>query len=88
MDEEFRRTADIQIAELNIKFSNFMERYERDVRGSQKDMAELLMTIKEHDSFIKDIRPLYSRGMMALGTAILGLIGLSINWLWVHIKWK
>ena len=62
-------------------------RYERDVERQTKDFAEIIVTIKSHDEFIRDIKPLYAKGMIATGAFVLGMIGLAAKWAWDHIRW-
>lgn len=75
------------MAELIIRFNDFLERYERDVRLSIQYREEILKTIHNHEDFIRDIKPVYAKGMMALGAATLAAIGLGVTWLWNHIRW-
>lgn len=88
MDEELRRKADVQLAILQQEFRDFRNGYEKDIARVQLSHEEMLRVIKGHDEFIKDIRPVYAKGMMALGAASLGTIGIGVNWLWKHVLWK
>jgi len=85
---EVRRANDIQLAIHRQEFKDFRERYERDQLNLSFKMGEIILTIKAHDEFIKDIRPVYAKGMIALGAAALGSIGIGVHWLWNHIRWN
>lgn len=82
---EYRRKTDVVIAHLQTTLENFVARYERDLKDQNISLREILLTIKTHDEFIKDIKPVYARGMVALGAAALATIGMAVNWLWHHI---
>ena len=84
---EYCRRNDVAIARLATEFKDFVERYERDVSNSKMQMAEIILTIRSHDEFIKTIKPIYAKGMMALGAAVLGSIGIAVNWIWKHVNW-
>lgn len=90
MDDKLspRRSDDIAIAELTIQFRDFIDRYERDTEKAETDRTALLLIITNHDDFIKEIRPMYSRAMIGMGAFILGLIGLAATWLWTHMRWN
>lgn len=86
-EDEGRRKSDIQLAILQQEFRDFRLGYEKDVVRSQISCETMMQAIKDHDEFIKDIRPVYAKGMVALGAASLGTIGIFINWLWKHLSW-
>ena len=83
-----RRKADEQLIRLTQKFDDFVERYERDVSASSLRIAELSVVIKSHDEFIRDIKPMYTKSMVALGAFALGTIGLLVKWVWDHVIWR
>lgn len=87
MEDELRRRADVEIATLRQEFRDFRTGYEKDITRIQSSHEEMMKTIKEHDSFIRDIRPLYSKGMMAWGAFLLASVGVGVRWLWKHIMW-
>lgn len=87
MDEEFRRRADVQIGVLQQEFRDFRAEYGRDILRSQEDRDEMMKTIKDHDDFIRDIKPIYSKGMMAWGAFLLASVGVGVRWLWKHVTW-
>ena len=84
---EYCRRNDVAVAQMTTEFKDFVERYERDVSNSQTQMTEILLPIKSHDEFKKSIKPIYAKGMMALGAAVLGSIGIAISWVWKHVNW-
>lgn len=85
--QEHHRKNDIQVATLLAKFDDFVSRYERESQINKDRMEELITTIKGHDEFIRDIKPIYAKGMVALGAAGLASIGIAVHWIWGHIKW-
>lgn len=76
------------IAELAVKFKDFSDRYERDTLKAETDRKELLDIVKSHDDFIRQIRPMYTKGTIALGAFVLGSIGIATHALWSHFIWK
>ena len=64
-----------------------MHRYERDLGNQNKVLTEILTTIKLHDEFISEIKPVYLKGMIVLGAAVLGSVGIAVTWFWHHIRW-
>lgn len=83
----YERKNDIQIDVLAEQFKNFIERYERDIKNQNIELASISIKIDAHDEFIRDLKPLYAKGMMALGAVVLGSIGMATRWLWTHVKW-
>lgn len=75
------------VGKIQTTLDDFIARYERDLKQQNVSLSEILTTIKDHDAFIKDIKPIYSKGMMAFGAAVLGTIGIATHWVWSHIKW-
>lgn len=86
-EHEYRRKNDVIVQKIQTTLDDFIQRYERDLNAQNVKLTEILITIKAHDEFIKDIKPVYTRGMIALGAGALGTIGLAVNWLWHHIHW-
>lgn len=86
-EHEYRRKNDVTVTRLQTTLDDFVDRYERDLKGQNISLAEILITIKSHDEFIKDIKPVYAKGMIALGAGALGTIGVAVNWFWHHFKW-
>lgn len=82
-----RRRDDLAIAELTIKFQDFVDRYEREIELARIERLDLTAIIRSHDEFIREIKPMYSKGMIALGAFIIGSIGIATTWLWSHIRW-
>lgn len=88
MDDDLRRKQDVQLAILQQEFRDFRFEYEKDIARVQLSHEEMMKVIKSHDDFIRDIRPVYAKGMIAMGAAGLGTIGIAVNWLWRHVGWK
>jgi hypothetical protein len=84
---EERRRDDHAVAILAQKFDDFLDRYERDSHQADICRRETLDLIKAHDNFISKIEPVYSKGMIAVGAFVLGLVGLMAVAVWTHIKW-
>lgn len=87
-ESDLRRMGDVQLAMHRQEFKDFRERYERDQQNLTLKIGEIIGTIKSHDEFIRDIKPIYAKGMIALGAAALGSIGIGVHWLWNHIRWN
>lgn len=85
--DEFRRMNDVEVAKLITRFDDFIARYERGEAANSIHLAEIILTIKAHDDFVKTIKPIYDKGMIALGATVLGIVGLATHWLVSHIKW-
>jgi hypothetical protein len=87
MSEEYnnRRNGDAQIIQLSQKFDDFVERYERDTEFTKQSHLEMKAIIAGHDEFIRDIKPMYSKMMVAFGAFVLGSIGVGVNYLWKNI---
>lgn len=86
-EHEYRRKNDVTVSRVQTTLDDFISRYERDLKAQNISLTEILFTIKAHDEFIRDIKPVYAKGMMALGAAALGTIGIGVRWLWNHIQW-
>lgn len=86
-EHEYRRKNDVAVSNLQITLNDFIARYERDIKLQNIEIAKIGLTITNHDEFIKDIKPVYTRGMIALGAGALGTIGVAVNWVWHHIHW-
>ena len=87
-EHEYRRKNDVTVSNIQTTLNDFVARYERDLKYQNISLSEILETIKSHDEFIKDIKPVYTKGMMALGAGTLGTIGVGINWFWRHFHWN
>jgi hypothetical protein len=86
-EHEYRRKNDVIVTKLQTTLDDFVQRYERDMELQNSDLSKILLTIKSHDEFIRDIKPVYAKGMMALGAAALGTVGICVHWFWGHVKW-
>lgn len=84
---EERRVDDVQIAILRQEFKDFVARYERDTGRAEVERANMMKVITSHDEFIREIKPMYSKTMIAVGAFCLGLIGLGASWVWTHLRW-
>lgn len=85
MEDESRRKADVQIGVLQQQLRDFRDVYEKDAARARMESAEMLATIKSHDDFIRDIRPMYEKGMIAWGAFLVGSVGVGVHWLWKHL---
>lgn len=86
-EHEYRRKNDVIVAKIQTTLDDFVARYERDLKAQNIDISKVLLTIQLHDEFIRDIRPIYAKGMVALGAAALGTIGIVVHWIWGNIHW-
>lgn len=86
-DLSHRRQDDITIVEVATMLRDHIDRYERDMTDAKAGRSEIIAIIKSHDEFIRDIKPIYNRGMIALGAFALGSIGVAVHTVWSHIKW-
>lgn len=86
-EHEYRRKNDVIVTRLQATLDDFVQRYERDIKLQNIEIAKIIETIQSHDEFIRDIKPIYAKGMMAMGAAVLGAIGIAVHWLFGHIKW-
>lgn len=85
--DELRRRNDIKLVELMTQFHDFVKQYAIDVARADKNRSDMLTIIESHDDFIRLIKPMYSKGMIALGAFCLGIVGAAAAWVWGHIKW-
>lgn len=86
-EHEYRRKNDVVVTKIQLTLDEFIGRYERDIKLQNIEIAKIIQTIQTHDDFIKDIKPVYAKGMMALGAAALGTIGIAVHWMWNHVYW-
>lgn len=85
MGDEIRKD-DLIVERLDQKFTDFLERYERDWKDTQawrKAHWELLNT---HTQLLNEIVPNYRRGLWALTIIVAGSIALAVQSFWKHIK--
>jgi hypothetical protein len=87
-EHEYRRKNDVIITKLQTTVDDFIKQYDRDIQNQNKSLEEIKTTIQTHDEFIRDIKPIYAKGMIALGAFALGSIGISVAWFWRHINWN
>lgn len=76
------------VARIQATLDEFIQRYERDIKSQNIEIAKLMGIIQSHDDFIRDIKPVYVKGMIALGAALLGSIGIAVHWFWRHVNWN
>lgn len=87
-EHEYRRKNDVTVGNIQTTLNDFVSRYERDLKGQNGQLSEILLTIRSHEEFIRDIKPVYTKGMIALGAGALGTVGFAVNWFWRHVHWN
>lgn len=87
MSEDMRKD-DVIIERLDQKFTDFLERYEKDWQHTQTWRNYHDKMIKEHGDFINDFRPIYRRGLLAVGLIVTGSIAIAVKTFWNHVGWK
>lgn len=99
MDNSPRRSDDVAMAELIVKFQDFTERYERDREDDKKRQnAEWQHTqewraahwtkIDENSKLLNEIAPNYRRGILVISTIFVGTIAYVLKALLGHFKWQ
>jgi len=82
------RKDDVILERLDQKFTDFLERYEKDWQQTQNWRKYHHDLLSEHSDFINDFRPVYKRVLIAVGLILSGSVGLGIKAFWNHIDWK
>lgn len=85
-EHEYRRKNDVTVTKLQATLDAFIERYDHDTQLQNVEIAKIIVTIQSHDEFIRDIKPLYTKGMIAVGAFVLGSIGIFCKWAWNHVS--
>lgn len=87
-DEDKRRSDDIVIAQLSQRFSDFVERYDRDVGAMNEWKRATDAELKFQGDILRDISPAYNRGKWIVGVIMLGSVGIAVKEFWAHCTWK
>lgn len=87
MSDECRKD-DVIIERLDQKFTDFLERYEKDWQHTQSWRKYHDQAIQEHSDFINEFKPIYKKALLAVGLILSGSIALGVKTFWNHIGWK
>lgn len=89
MSEDFHgdnRRDDRMMVALNQKFSDFVERYDRDVGALNEWRKTVDKKQSDQGDILRDIAPAYRRGLWVVGLITCGSIGMAVKAFWSHIS--
>jgi hypothetical protein len=72
---------------LGQKFTDFVERYDRDMGASNEWRRTVEIQIKGNSELLAEIAPSYVRGKWIIGIILIGSIGLGVSTFWAHFTW-
>ena len=88
MTEDERRKDDVMVAQLSQKFSDFIERYDRDCGGMNEWRRTVELELKTQGEILREISPAYTRGKWIVGTIMVGSIATAVKEFWRHIYFQ
>lgn len=87
MTDPERRIDDILVVQLSQKFSDFIERYDRDVGGLNEWRSGVDKELRDQSKVLNEISPAYNRGKWVVALVMIGSIGAAIKAFWAHLSW-
>lgn len=88
MSDGERRVDDLVVAQLSQKFSDFIERYDRDCGALSEWRRATDVELKKQSIILMEISPAYMKGKWIVGLVMVGSIGVAVKEFWTHITWK
>jgi hypothetical protein len=85
---DYQRKSDLELTALSQKFSDFVERYDRDVGALSEWRRMKDAEIIEHAKVLSEISPAYARGKWVAMLVAVGSVGLAVKTFWSHISFK
>lgn len=82
-----RRQDDFMVAQLSQKFSDFIERYDRDCGALGEWRKNVDIELRIQSKILEEISPTYNRGKWIVGIIMLGSLGIAVKTFWAHIIW-
>lgn len=87
-DMEDRRQTDPLLIALDQRFTDFLDRYERDQIRARESRDEIIGRLKPMERFFETVKPWHSRFLWVFSLIILGSIAYWVKWFWDHTKWN
>ena len=83
-----RRHTDPMMVALNQRFTDFIERYDRDTGALGEWRRTVEVTLKEQSAILSEISPAYNRGKWVVALVMIGSVTLAVKAFWSHIKFQ
>lgn len=84
---EDRRQPDRLLIALDQRFTDFLDRYERDQENAQTWRIDIKHRIGDLEMFVNEMQPLHKKVMWIVSLVVLGTVAYWIKVFWDHVKW-
>jgi hypothetical protein len=84
---EDRRQNDALLIAMDQRFTDFMDRYERDQLTAHAWRSSISNRLGDVETFISELKPLHKKAMWTVTLIVVGTVAYWVKVFWDHVKW-